>query len=238
MMPRRHEITRLEGFSDAVFGFALTLLVVSLDVPRSYAELMGMMGGFLSFACCFAFLVWIWHEHNAFFRRYGLQDNVTVVINAGLLFVVLFYVYPLKFMFDSMFSRAIPMARPPVQMQLHELANASMVYAIGFILMMLMFVLLHLRAYVRRRDLGLTELDVFDLKSLAGHHVVSALVGVFALGIAALAPLAFAPLSPASLGLMGPGHALWGMWHTRRRKALEARLTPVLTERTRVEELI
>ena len=224
-MQRRHEITRLEGFSDAVFGFALTLLVVSLDVPRSYAELMGLMGGFLSFACCFAFLIWIWHEHNAFFRRYGLQDNVTVVINAGLLFVVLFYVYPLKFMFDSMFSRFIPTSRPPVQMQLDELANASTVYAIGFILMMLMFVLLHVRAYARRRDLGLTELDVFDLKSLAGHHVVSASVGGIALAIATLAPLTFAPLSPASLCLMGPGHAVWGVWHGRRRAALEARLT-------------
>ena len=26
---RRHDVTRIEAFSDAVFGFALTLLVVS-----------------------------------------------------------------------------------------------------------------------------------------------------------------------------------------------------------------
>ena len=29
------EVSRLEGFSDAVFGFALTLLVVSLEVPEA-----------------------------------------------------------------------------------------------------------------------------------------------------------------------------------------------------------
>ena len=80
MLPeRRHEVSRLEAFSDAAFAFALTLLVVSLDVPKSYDELMRTMRGFPSFACCFALLVWIWHEHNMFFRRYGLQDGWTVV---------------------------------------------------------------------------------------------------------------------------------------------------------------
>ena len=223
-MQRRHEITRLEAFSDAVFGFALTLLVVSLEVPRSYAELMDVMAGFPSFACCFALLIWIWHEHNVFFRAYGLQDKVTVLINSGLLFVVLFYVYPLKFMFDSMFARFVPRQHPPEPMALFQLANASTVYAIGFILMMLMFVLLYARAYARRRDLELTELEIFDLRSLAGHHVVSALVGCVALAIAALAPLMWAPLSPASLSLMGPGHFFWGLWHGRRREELERRL--------------
>jgi uncharacterized membrane protein len=226
VVERRHDISRLEGFSDAVFGFALTLLVVSLDVPRSYAQLIELMNGFLSFACCFALLLWIWYEHNAFFRRYGLQDGVTVLLNGLLLFTVLFYVYPLKFMFDSMFARWMPGRNPPAPMQLFELANASAIYAAGFIVMMLMFVLLYTRAHARRAALGLNELDVFDLKALRGHHIVSVTVGVLSLAIAAWAPVSWSPLAPMALGLMGPGHGLWAVHHNRARRALLARLEP------------
>ena len=83
---RGHEVSRLEGFSDTVFAFALTLLVVALEVPRSPEKLMGLMMGFPAFACCFALLIWIWWEHNTFFRRFGLQDGYTVTLNAALLF--------------------------------------------------------------------------------------------------------------------------------------------------------
>ena len=89
---RSGEITRLEAFCDVVFGFALTLLVVSLEVPRNYGELMAAMRGFVPFAVCFAQLVMIWRAHYIFSRRYGLEDRYTVFLNVALLFVVLFYV--------------------------------------------------------------------------------------------------------------------------------------------------
>jgi uncharacterized membrane protein len=46
-------------FSDAVFAFALTLLVVSLQLPKSFADLIGTMHGFPAFALCFTVLATI-----------------------------------------------------------------------------------------------------------------------------------------------------------------------------------
>src|SRR6266436_10360999 len=101
---RSHEVSRTEGLSDAVFGFAITLLVVSLEVPRTFGELMYAMRGFGAFAISFTLLFIVWFNQYKFFRRYGLQDNLTVCLNAVLLFVVLFYVYPLKFLFTFLVS--------------------------------------------------------------------------------------------------------------------------------------
>ena len=221
MLPaRRHDISRLEAFSDAAFAFALTLLVVSLDVPRSYAELMQLMKGFFSFACCFALLVWIWHEHNMFFRRYGLQDSLTVFLNGMLLFVVLFYVYPLKFMFDSMFAQMIPGAYPDLQrMSLGQLSTAATIYALGFVVLFVMFALLYAHAYRKRFDLQLDPLEIFDVKWLAGSHIVSAGVGVVAALVAVAAPQQYAPLSPVCFGLMGPAHWYYANRMEKRRVA-------------------
>src|SRR5580700_5330499 len=78
---RAGEISRLEAFCDVVFGFAITLLVVSLEVPHTYADLMADMRGFLPFAVCFAQLAMIWRTHYRFSRRYGLEDPNTVFLN-------------------------------------------------------------------------------------------------------------------------------------------------------------
>lgn len=220
LSPRAHGSTRLEAFSDAAFAFALTMLVVSLDVPRSYDELMDAMYGFGSFACCFALLVWIWFQHAEFFKKYPLEDPLTVAINSALLFVVMFYVYPLKFMFDSMFALFVPAPKtmkPVAGMQLWQLANASAVYGLGFLLLFLLFALLCHRAYRLRDRLALDAGEVYDLRTEIGHHLISAGIGGLALVYALVAPLGVVFVSPMLFALMGPGHYWWGTRRSRRR---------------------
>ena len=104
---RGEDVSRIEGFSDAVFGFAVTLLVVSLEVPNTFDELLATMRGFFAFAICFWLLIVVWFEQYKFFRRYGLEDSLTMRLNAILLFIVLFYVYPLKFLFTLLVDQLL-----------------------------------------------------------------------------------------------------------------------------------
>ena len=226
---RKHKISRLEEFSDAVFGFALTLLALTGGVPRSYDQLVQLLWGIPAFACCFALMVWIWHEHDSFFERYPLDDGPTTVINSVLLFVVLIYVYPLKFMFEAFMNQVFridPVGEDMKRMTFPELANASILYGLGFFLLMSLFALLYLHAYRRRDALGLDALATYDTKSLAGHHMVSAGVGLFAMFFAMFAPNTLAFLSPSSFALMGPAHFFFGKHRARRRLLVAYTPTP------------
>ena len=97
---RGDDITRVEGLSDAVFGFSITLLVVSLDVPHTFDDLLMNMKGFITFGFSFMLLLNIWYKHFIFFRRFRFLDKQIMLLNAALLFMVLFYIYPLKFLFS------------------------------------------------------------------------------------------------------------------------------------------
>lgn len=219
---RSREISRIEGLSDAVFGFAITLLVVSLEVPRDFTELANRMRGFLAFAISFAMLVWIWYEQHRFFRRYALQDNTTIVLNVTLLFVVLFYVYPLKFLFGvlvmmytgnavgmrmadggwALGTRRLTGEVEPI-LRVDQWPELMSIYAVGFIAIWTVFALLIVHAYRRREALALNDLETFDTRTKMRQYFILIAVGVASLVLAQI-PGWGVPVSGWVYALIGP----------------------------------
>ncbi|HEX6039874.1 TMEM175 family protein [Longimicrobium sp.] len=165
---RGHEVSRLEALSDAVFGFAITLLVVSLDPPRTATALFQAMGGLVVFALCFAILFLVWYNQYRFFRRYGLNDTATIVLNAVLLFVIVFFVYPLRFVF-SMVVEIMKGNQPWLQTHDGVLVLSAgqwpllmTVFSGGYLAVFLLFALMHLHAYRLRDALDLSPTERYD----------------------------------------------------------------------------
>ena len=214
---RAHEVTRIEAFSDIVFGFALTLIVVSLEVPESFEELMQAMRGFLGFAICFAVLTWIWHAHYTFFRRYGLTDGYTIVINTVLLFLVLYYVYPMKFMFS--------LVTGSIRGGAGDARKLFLIYGLGFAGIFALLLLLYLHAHHRRDELELNEYEVHDTKTQMWMYTAYVAIGLLSTLIAVTARsrqwLSFAGWT---YFLLGPVSAIIGAKRGYARRALQERL--------------
>ena len=215
---RRAETSRLEGFSDAVFAFALTLLVVSLAVPSSYDELVHTLRNFVAFAVSFAALIWIWYLHREFFRRYGLTDGPMVVLNAILLFVVLLYVYPLKFLATLVFGQLFdPANTSPIE--LRQLTELIVIYGLGYVAVFIVFLLMYLYALRKRHVLHLTRLDLFDARYAIEANLINVGTG---LGSIVLALIGAPPvIAGVFYFVLGPVRAVHGARSGRRRRALE-----------------
>ena len=179
---RGGEITRLEGFSDAVFAFAVTLLVVSLEVPKDFHELVETMRGFAAFAVCFALLTNIWTNHYRFFRRYGLQTPLANCLNCVLLFFVLFYVYPLKFLFNLAF-------RGGAHIDAVDARTLFLIYGCGYAAVFLVFALLYLHAWRKREELALTPLERIKTQRSLIDHLAMSVIGLTSALLAWLLPL-------------------------------------------------
>src|SRR5687768_653200 len=186
------ETSRVEALSDGVFAFAITLLVVSLEVPRTFNDLLVMMRGFLAFAITFAMLFHVWFVQYKFFRRYGLTDNFTIWMTGLLLFVVLFYVYPLKFVWTLMinvmlgFGATIKTTAGPTEpvVRAAQMPLLLAVYGLGFAAVFSIFALLYRHAYRKREALELSELEKFDTHTLVRENALMAAVGLLSVGFA------------------------------------------------------
>ncbi|AZQ57851.1 DUF1211 domain-containing protein [Maribacter sp. MJ134] len=164
-----HNISRIEAFSDAVFAFAATLLVVSLGTDSTDAIIDIDVKLFTGFAVSFFVLVILWFLHYNFFRRTNYMDNVIIAVNAVLLFVVLYYVFPLKSLVNSWF---LPQGMTP-----DKLAGLFELYGLGFALIFLCLSLMYYRAYKKSKHLENSITLLFYVRHF-GLFVVVALISI------------------------------------------------------------
>ena len=227
---RGHEISRIEGLSDAVFAFAITLLVVSLEVPKTFSELAETMHGFGAFLISFLLLFAVWFNQYKFFRRYGLRDTTTVLLNAALLFVVLFYVYPLKFLFSFLIDRftgghgevRLPNGNvAPMLESDNQFASLMVIFDLGYLAVFGVFVLLFWHAYRKRQELELNELERFDTRESIQESALNCGVAVISLLIVFIGGAGRAGLAGMAYMLTPVVMSINGMIMGRRRKRLE-----------------
>jgi uncharacterized membrane protein len=147
-----HNINRMEALSDGVFAFAATLMIVSLDLNESWLAMESRGLRLITFAVSFFVLIALWWVHYNYFRRAAYVDNWIITYNAILLFVILYYVFPLKSLTNSWLGEE--------RVTRDGLANLFGWYSLGFLLIFLCYTLMYRRAYKKTKSAsrGLTLL--------------------------------------------------------------------------------
>ncbi len=229
---RGGEISRLEGFSDGVFAVTLTLLVVSGTAPTSFYELFQLVRDLPVFLVSFAVLLMAWHYHYQFFRRYGLEDFATMVLNAVFLFLILFFAYPLRFLASFLWALVIGDPTGPL-FEVPEGLDGSFdlafqrvwmmhFYGVGLVGVFGVLGLMVVRAYAKREELELDELERHLTITAMVHHFMTAGVALISMGI-------IAGGAPPGWGgiiyfVLWPLHMTWGWMRAHRAHKLKTEL--------------
>jgi hypothetical protein len=185
---RGDEMTRTETFTDAAFAFAVTLLVISIDeIPTSYLELRALLDYIPAFAVSFLLLAVFWYGHWNWSRRFGLEDFPTIAFSLLLVFVMLSYVYPLKFLATVMVDWLMGTGRAAGRIEgWDQLYGIFAIYGTGFAAMAIVLVALNLHALRQHQTLSLSPRERFLTRTETGAWLILATVGSLSVLLALL----------------------------------------------------
>ena len=93
------EFNRVINLSDAVFAIAMTLLVLTLDIPDVPASglasaLAGQLSQFVAFLLSFTLVAIIWTQHHKFMEMLNRMEPLLIGLNLALLGIVVLVPYP------------------------------------------------------------------------------------------------------------------------------------------------
>lgn len=141
-----------------------------------------------------------------FFRRYDLQDGPTLTLNAILLFLILVYIYPLKFMTDfvvNFFTGGFVGEEVEAVLTFAEIPWLYVIYGGFFAGVYGIFALLYGHALKRADDIGLSKRERaytrFEIEFGSGVVVLTATI----IALAFILPPLLAPFVGMLFSLMG-----------------------------------
>lgn len=188
---RGKEIFRIEGLSDAVFAFSVSLLVASLEVPQTFSELQIITQGAIPFFLTVSLVFLFWYRQYIFFRRYGLNDFITIILNLAYLAVVIFYLYPLKFLFSLLISSwfdvdlfAKANEEGLVVLSNEDFPQLIILFSSGYFLIWMIIFLLHQHVFQLSAQFNFSKYEIlFTQKEIRG-ALLNSLIGFFAITFA------------------------------------------------------
>jgi uncharacterized membrane protein len=188
---RGEEPGRLENFSDAVFALAITLLLISTSPPTNFEQIKRFVYELIPFLLCISFIIVIWHEHYVFFLRYGLRNGKIIILNTLFLSLVLFFVYPLKFLTRlSLFPIAGIFQDNDLFNSLNgmiatqDIADLMIIYGIGAASVFFVLMLMYRYALKQASDLELNQIERFDTQTKIRTNLLMGMVPVISVILA------------------------------------------------------
>lgn len=106
--PRGHRVLskgRMEGFSDGVFGFAITLLVLGIALRPPGTPLQQVLHAwpsYLAYVVSFLTIGGTWLQHTALTDQLASVDQLFLRLNLLVLLVVVFLPFPTKLVADAL----------------------------------------------------------------------------------------------------------------------------------------
>lgn len=217
---RGENVSRVEGLTDSVFAFAVTLLVVSLEAPTTYEGLIDVLRGLPALVICFAILMLFWNAHFRFHRRYGFEDVFSRLMTMCLIVLVLFFVYPLKFLFTMLTVGlfGLELHNAPTLQTREQAVQLYVIYGIGFAGVYLVYTAMYWHALRKREQLQLTKVELLVTRASLVENLIY--VAVCALSIVLAVTTSSAWLPGVVYFLLAPAQGLAGWWYGRQADTL------------------
>ena len=162
----KHSKGRVAALSDGIFAFASTLMVVDIGTTVDIKNISNQVPLFISFGVAFFVMMLLWKVHYNFFQRTKYVDNWIITANTLLLFTILFYLFPLKTLVNSITQQ--------ISMTANDLAQLFVLYGIGFVLVFASYSFLYWRAF--KKDLENPR--HVELKFYHKHFLIFVIVGI------------------------------------------------------------